>query len=153
MSRPRQLLSTSVVSRPLDEVFAFFSDAGNLGRITPPELGFEILTPQPIRMAEGTRIDYRLALWGLRLWWRTRIVDWNPPHSFIDEQWSGPYAEWIHTHRFAAVEGGTRIDDQVRYRLPFGALGDLAHPLVRVQLDRIFEFRRRVIACHFSVAT
>ncbi len=34
---------TQTIPRPLEEVFAFFSDPWNLGAITPPELRFAIV--------------------------------------------------------------------------------------------------------------
>ncbi|MFZ2101298.1 MAG: hypothetical protein WAU86_12115, partial [Oricola sp.] len=70
---------------------------------------------------------------------------WDPPHGFIDMQLSGPYAVWEHTHTFAPIESGTLIDDQVRYRLPLSPLGDIAYPLVRRQLERIFAYRQRAV--------
>ena len=50
--------------RPLEVVFPFFADAGNLETLTPPWLRFEILTPLPIAMRAGTVIEYRLHLHG-----------------------------------------------------------------------------------------
>src|SRR5690606_37600721 len=118
MARVHHLRRTQVVGRPIDEVFAFFSDAGNLERITPPSLRFRVLTPSPIDLKDGTLIDYRLSLSGVPFGWRTRIRGWQPPVMFIDEQLRGPYREWIHTHTFATVPEGTRLDDHVQYRLP-----------------------------------
>jgi ligand-binding SRPBCC domain-containing protein len=129
------------IPRARAETFAFFAAAENLERITPPELRFEISSAVPIAMAAGTRIEYRLRLFGVPFAWSTLISTWEPGVVFVDEQLRGPYAQWIHTHRFYDAAGGTRVTDEVRYRLPLFPLGEVALPLVRRQIGRIFSYR------------
>ena len=129
-----------------EAVFSFFSDASNLMRLTPPSLGFQILTPVPVSMEEGALIEYKILLRGLPMRWRTRICRWNPPVEFIDEQLKGPYRKWIHHHTFEETDSGkTLMRDRVRFALPFSPFGDIALPFVRAEVRGIFEFRRKAI--------
>jgi ligand-binding SRPBCC domain-containing protein len=137
------LRTETLVPRPRTEVFDFFAAAENLERITPPELNFRILTPLPIRMGSGALIEYRLRLFAFPFRWRTRISHWDPGVAFVDEQLTGPYAKWVHTHRFQDAAGGTLVTDEVKYRLPLFPVGEVAYPLVRFQLERIFGYRAR----------
>ena len=125
------------------DVFPFFADAHNLEAITPPWLGFRVVTPAPIAMRAGALIEYRLRLHGLRLAWLTRIDEWTPGVRFVDSQLAGPYALWHHTHEFEQAHAGyTLMRDTVRYALPYGPLGTLAyHLFVKRDVEAIFDYR------------
>lgn len=141
------LTRTLTIDLPRQDVFEFFADAGNLERITPPELNFHIITPQPIDIKQGTLIDYKLRMRGLPVSWRTEISVWEPPFRFVDQQLRGPYRQWIHTHTFTESSASqTLMEDEVRYRLPLEPLGDIAHFMVRRELDYIFDYRQKVVA-------
>jgi ligand-binding SRPBCC domain-containing protein len=134
------------LDRPPAEVFPFFAEARNLEEITPSALHFRVVTPEPIEMGTGTLIEYRLRLRGVPVDWLTRIERWEPGVAFVDTQLAGPYRLWHHTHTFEERSGGTLMRDVVRYALPLWPLGELAAPLVRRELDAIFDFRRQAVA-------
>ena len=145
MAKTHRLKTSITLPLGIDETFSFFADASNLEKITPPELCFQILSPQTIEIIEGTEIDYRLHLYGVPLDWRSRITNWSPPHRFVDEQIQGPYRLWVHIHRFQGQNGITKIVDEVWYQLPLWPLGEVVYPLIAAQLRRIFRFRKQAI--------
>jgi ligand-binding SRPBCC domain-containing protein len=136
------------VEVPVEEAFAFYGDDRNLEPLTPPWLHFEVTTPRPLTMGADTLLEYRLRLHGIPLRWRTRIETWEPPSRFVDFQEKGPYSLWEHTHMFEEDgRGATVIHDRVRYAIPLGPLGSIAHHLfVRKDLERIFDYRRDAVA-------
>ena len=105
-------------------------------------------------MRPGTVIDYRLRLHGVPVRWRTRIEVWDPPRRFVDVQLHGPYALWEHTHTFEPDgDGAVVIRDRVRYALPLGPLGRIAHAVfVRRDVERIFDHRRDAVAARLGAA-
>jgi len=143
-----QFSSEIWLARPIEEVFAFFSDAANLDSITPPWLSFRTVTRQPIEMRAGTVIDYRLRVRGFPIRWRSKITEWEPPYHFVDEQIRGPYRLWIHAHRFQTRNGGTFVRDDVQYAVPFDWL--LHKFIVRPDVERIFTYRADCLRRQFG---
>jgi ligand-binding SRPBCC domain-containing protein len=143
-----RLLTRQWFPDPPESLFPFFADAANLSAITPPQLGFRILTPTPIEMRAGTLIDYRVSLFGIPMPWTSEITVWEPGRRFVDLQRRGPYRHWHHEHRFEPHGTGTLMTDTVDYRLLFGPV---LHPLfVRRNLRSIFEYRQRVLGERFG---
>jgi ligand-binding SRPBCC domain-containing protein len=141
------------VSLSLRETFAFFEDPGNLAKITPPWLNFQMVSPEKVEMRAGAEIDYVIRWLGMPLRWRTLIREYQPPVFFSDEQIRGPYRLWLHQHTLQSEDGGTRVSDLVRYSLPLDPFSRVAHPLVRKQLLQIFGFRQSRIGGLLKVPT
>jgi hypothetical protein len=135
----------------LPAVFSFFSDAGNLDRITPPWLRFKVLGQTNPQLSAGTMIHYRLAWYGISMKWTSRIEEWFPPTRVVDVQLKGPYRRWHHTHIFESRDGGTLISDTVHYEVPMGAVGNFfAGWMVRRDVERIFDYRAEQISTIFK---
>lgn len=135
-----------------DEAWQFFSDPRNLAVITPPDMRFEVTSPLPERVYAGLLITYRVRpLFRVPVQWVTEISHVDEGNYFVDEQRLGPYRVWHHQHHFSEVAGGIQMRDIVHYAVPFGPFGDLVDRLVVARrVERIFAFRRRVLAQRFG---
>jgi ligand-binding SRPBCC domain-containing protein len=122
----------------------FVSVPQNLNQITPPDMAFEIVGDHPEHTYAGLLLEYRVKI-PFSGWtpWLTEIKYVEEGVSFMDEQRVGPYKLWLHAHSLEKIEGGTKMTDEIRYQMPFGLLGSIAHFLfVRRTLRRIFDYRR-----------
>jgi len=139
------------IDQPIDKVFNYFSHPDNLEEITPPRLKFTILTPRPIPMEKGSLIDYTIRILGFPVHWRTLITSYNPPHGFVDEQIKGPYVIWHHRHSFKDINGGTMIQDTIRYVIPLGIIGRFLNFIwIQKDLKDIFAYRKIIISNKFK---
>ena len=139
----KQFLQTDIKT-----AWDFFSSPQNLSKITPPDLGFVILSPKNVGdMTEGMKIDYTVKpMFGITVHWRTLITDVVKHRYFTDKQLKGPYSIWEHTHTFNEQDGGILMTDNIRYKLPFGWLGIATHRLfVRKRIEEIFSYRTVVL--------
>ena len=142
------LTQETIINRPIEEVFNFFSKAENLNLITPEELKFKMHTPSPVLMQKGTLIDYTIKVSGIPFKWRTEITAWDPPFRFIDEQKKGPYNTWIHEHTFESLgPDKTKMTDHVQFLSPGWILEPLIHHLfINKKVQGIFRFRNSKLA-------
>ena len=112
---------------------------GALQRLLPPWDSVSIEKQAPVQ--EGSRVQLRLGP-GVR--WVAEHRDIQEGSSFRDVQIHGPFASWEHTHRFIPADGGSILEDDVRFEIRGGWLGrKLAAKSVRTRLDRTFQFRHR----------
>jgi hypothetical protein len=146
-----RITRSQFINQPVEKVFEFFNTPENLGKLTPPEMSWRILTPKPLRMSVGKIFDYSIRLFGVPMTWKSIITDFDPPYSFVDEQLTGPYRFWHHSHVFEKANGGTLVKDEVHYLVPLGIFGRILEVLfIKRQLKRIFDFRREALKKHFS---
>ena len=134
------------------EAWDFLSDPKNLATITPDHMGFNILSGADRKMYPGQIIQYKVKPFPFySTTWVTEITHVLDGEYFVDEQRFGPYALWHHKHFLKEVQEGVFMEDIIDYKLPFGALGAVAHPfLVKSQLRGIFEYREEKLNSLFG---
>ena len=137
------------------EAWDFLSDPKNLKTITPDYMGFEILSGAAERMYAGQIIQYIVTpVFGIPTKWVTEITHVQEGSYFVDEQRFGPYDLWHHKHFINPIKNGVEMIDIIDYKIPFGFLGRIAHPLlVAPKLKEIFEYRKNALVALFGPYT
>ena len=140
-----QLHSKQALPISQKEAWDFLSSPANLRVITPGHMGFNILSGADRPMFPGQIIQYKVSPFpGYTTKWVTEITHVRDGEYFVDEQRFGPYALWHHKHFLSSIDGGVLMEDIIDYKIPFGVLGQMAHPvLVKKQLKQIFTYREQ----------
>ncbi len=140
---------------PIQEAWAFFSSPRNLEKMTPPSMGFRIVSLPSETLYEGEIVEYSVKVFpGVWIPWVSEIKALKEGESFVDDQISGPFKFWHHRHSFEEKEGGTLVKDLIHYSVGFGPFGEMArHLVVKNQLEEMFEHRRVTLEAKFGRAT
>ena len=144
MSQTFVLERTQIIPTDIRTCWEFFSAPENLDTITPADLHFSIITDLKKRkMSDDMIIDYKVSPFkGLKILWRSKIVEVIEHVRFTDIQLKGPFNNWIHTHTFSETGNSIKMTDRVEYELPFDLPGSLIHLLfVKSRLEYIFDYR------------
>ena len=147
------LNQTLTIPSTIDKVWDFISSPGNLKKITPEYMGFDITTKNlPEKMYPGMIISYKVSPFlGIKMTWVTEITQVRELKYFVDEQRVGPYRMWHHQHFIEPVEGGVLMTDIVDYQPPLGFLGAIANQLIiKSQLNEIFSYRTKQLEAYFA---
>lgn len=124
------------------EAFAWHERAGAFERLNPPWDPVKVLHRDP-SLAVGAKTVVQMRVAGVPIEWTAEHTAYEPGVMFRDEQRSGPFAKWVHTHRFIPVSDDLcRLSDEVEYEAPMGALGEaFAGGTIRAQLGQMFAYR------------
>jgi len=135
-----------------EDAWEFLSNPNNLSVITPPEMKMTILSGADRPMYAGQLLEYSVSpLPGFKTKWVSEITQLVEGDYFVDVQLYGPYALWHHKHFIHEVKGGVELEDLIHYKVPFGWLGQLVHPLVvKPKLEGIFNHRKQQLEARFG---
>ncbi|MFZ4627626.1 MAG: SRPBCC family protein [Blastocatellia bacterium] len=149
MERQRFIWESEVPASP-EEVFAWHEAPGAVEKLTPPWEKVQMVE-RGESLAVGTRVVFRVQAGPFWKTWVAEHVAYDPPYLFADQQREGPFAYWLHRHRFERTERGTtRMIDEIEYTLPLGWLGQLGGGIfTRAKLTKMFTYRHQVVLDHF----
>lgn len=133
-----QLSTSQTIPISQEDAFQFFKNPCNLFEITPDWLDFRMKDCKT-EVYEGAEYEYTIKVFGLRMTWKSRIIDYKPTERFIDIQIRGPYCKWSHLHTFKSIDEGTFLQDIVIYQLPLYSVP--FHFIIKRQLTDIFSYR------------
>jgi ligand-binding SRPBCC domain-containing protein len=105
------------------------------------------------RLKLGDTVTFAARHFGVPWRMTSRIVEYERPAGFVDEQVRGPFRSWRHEHTFTWDESRqvTVARDDIRFASPLGPLGRLVDKVVlRRYMRRIVLERNAYLARTFE---
>jgi uncharacterized protein (TIGR01777 family) len=141
----RRFAVRSPIPAAAEVVYRWHARPGALERLTPP---WESVTveEQSGGIEDGSRVALRMRVGPLSSRWIAVHRDHVAGAQFRDQQAEGPFAHWVHTHRFRPDGPDASIlEDDIEYALPLEPLaGLIGGPIVERKLRRLFAYRHTV---------
>lgn len=153
MPRTRHFQFESIIPAEPSALWEWHVRPGAFRKLTPWWAPAQVVSPSaPSRLEADTRLTLRVFMGPIPVKWIAHHRNFDPPHSFMDVQESGPFRSWEHTHSFISHGGaGTVYRDSIDYSLPMpDFLGDAVNLIFRLQLWFLFRHRHSVVLKDFS---
>jgi uncharacterized protein (TIGR01777 family) len=128
-----------------ETVFAWHERPGAFERLTPPWERVQVLARSG-GIEDGASVTLKSGA-GFGLRWLMRHRDDVPGRQFAVEQVTGPFARWVHLHRFEPDGPQACVmTDRIEYTPVLGAAGEAAASfLVRPRLERLLAYRHELL--------
>lgn len=140
------------VPTPRDQVWAFFKDSTNWQELNPTSHRLHTKPDMPRFAQEGEVFSFDLTLYNyFRSSWSMRHFNRVRPETCQYIMQEGIFEVWEQTLTLTEVAGGTRIDEVMRYRWPYGSLFQvLGYYFAMPTYTMIFAHRQKAIANHLG---
>jgi uncharacterized membrane protein len=113
------------INAPLEKVFAFMAEPGNLPEIWPSLLEIKNVRPLP---NGGYCYDWTYKMGGLHFQGQSETIEFVKDQRIAARSEAGIPNTFVWAYQ--AEEGGTRVTVSVDYVVPVAILGKLAEPIV-----------------------
>lgn len=136
----------TMIHAPIEQVFQWHERNGAIQRLTPPWAPMTLLYRKGNGVEKGVQVSFRLKIFNLPMTWNAEHIGFEENKEFKDTQTSGPFARWIHTHRFLSKNNDqTVMEDHIEYKLPMGLLSLPFYGMAQKDIDRMFVYRHQVL--------
>jgi uncharacterized protein (TIGR01777 family) len=137
---------TSSLPVSADDAFTWHLRPGAFERLLPPWERVEVVERSG-PMEDGAWVVLRLQRGPISFRWVARHRDFVPGRQFVDDQVQGPFASWVHLHRFEPDGTDTSwMTDRVEFTPPLGPLGTAGAGLIARPIERMLAYRHTLLA-------
>lgn len=142
----KKFIRKTVIHAPVSSVFAWHEKDGAVNRLTPPWAPLSLVARKGRGIDKGVEVTFKIKIFGIPMKWQARHIGYKENAMFRDCQIKGPFAYWEHSHLFhERSTDSTVMEDQVKFRLPFGIFSLPFYGYAKRQLSRIFFYRHQVL--------